>query len=97
MTPASVDPGKRRYTAVVAPGEEQYVVEVPALPGCFTQGKTFGEAVDRVREAIRVHIAGRRRMESPCRRKRSIQLLCWLRCRYVRPKRNEMQRQQCLR
>jgi antitoxin HicB len=53
-----VHPGKRRYTAVVAPGEEQYVVEVPALPGCFTQGKTFGEAVDRVREAIRVHIAG---------------------------------------
>jgi predicted RNase H-like HicB family nuclease len=48
MTPASVVPGKRGYTAVVAPGDEAYAVELPALPGCFTQGKTFEEAVDRI-------------------------------------------------
>jgi len=31
---------------------------VPALPGCFTQGKTVEEAMERAAEAISVHIAG---------------------------------------
>jgi len=30
-----------------------YVVEVPELPGCFSQGKTVGEAEANVRDAIR--------------------------------------------
>ena len=29
-----------------------YVVEVPALPGCFSQGKTRGEAIANIKEAI---------------------------------------------
>ncbi len=29
-----------------------YVAEVPALPGCFSQGKTCGEAVINVKEAV---------------------------------------------
>ena len=29
-----------------------YVAEVPALPGCFSQGKTFDEAVENIKEAI---------------------------------------------
>ena len=29
-----------------------YVAEVPALPGCLSQGKTYEEAVDNVKEAI---------------------------------------------
>ena len=35
-----------------------WAVTVPALPGCFTQGKTQAQALKRVREAIEVHIAG---------------------------------------
>jgi len=35
-----------------------WAVSVPALPGCFTQGKTQAEALERAREAIEVHIAG---------------------------------------
>lgn len=30
-----------------------YVAEVPALPGCFSQGKTLAEAKENIREAIR--------------------------------------------
>lgn len=33
-----------------------YVVEVPSLPGCFTQGDTVDEALANAREAIALHI-----------------------------------------
>ncbi|HDH06666.1 MAG TPA: type II toxin-antitoxin system HicB family antitoxin [Nitrospirae bacterium] len=29
-----------------------YVAEVPALPGCLSQGKTYEEAIDNIKEAI---------------------------------------------
>ena len=29
-----------------------YVVECPALPGCFTQGETVEEAIKNIREVI---------------------------------------------
>lgn len=29
-----------------------FVAEVPALPGCLSQGKTKAEALDNVREAV---------------------------------------------
>ena len=29
-----------------------YVAEVPALPGCFSQGKTIIEATENIKEAI---------------------------------------------
>jgi predicted RNase H-like HicB family nuclease len=29
-----------------------YVAEVPALPGCFSQGKTHEEALTNIKEAI---------------------------------------------
>lgn len=42
-----------KYTAVFEPAEEGgYVVTVPALPGCVTQGETFEEAVVMVKDAI---------------------------------------------
>ena len=33
-----------------------YVVTVPALPGCGTQGKDRAEALERIQEAIAGHI-----------------------------------------
>lgn len=29
-----------------------YVAEVPALPGCFSQGQTIAEATENIKEAI---------------------------------------------
>ena len=40
------------------PDSGGYAVEVPALPGCFTQGSTRDEAMSRAYEAITVHLAG---------------------------------------
>ncbi|PPS45128.1 type II toxin-antitoxin system HicB family antitoxin [Chroococcidiopsis sp. TS-821] len=39
------------------PGEDGYfVVEVPSLPGCITQGKTREEALTNAEEAITLYI-----------------------------------------
>ena len=29
-----------------------YVAEVPALPGCLSQGKTYEQALDNIKEAV---------------------------------------------
>jgi len=43
---------------IVYPGEDSYwVVECPTLPGCISQGKTRGEAIQNIREAIDAYIA----------------------------------------
>jgi len=45
------------YTVMVHKAEEGgYWVEVPVLPGCFSQGKTVEEALENVREAIQAHL-----------------------------------------
>jgi len=48
------------YTILLIPDPDSsgYAVEVPALPGCFTQGSTRAEALSRAEEAIAVHLAG---------------------------------------
>lgn len=48
------------YTIVLMPEPDgsAYNVTVPALPGVFTFGATVEEALDMVREAIAVHLAG---------------------------------------
>lgn len=33
-----------------------YVVEVPSLPGCYSQGETVDEAMANIKEAIERHI-----------------------------------------
>ena len=49
----------RTYTIVVEADESgDLVVSVPALPGCFTHGKTIDGCKERAIEAIEVHIAG---------------------------------------
>ena len=42
------------FKAIVHDAEEGgYWAEVPALPGCFTQGETREELLDNLKEAIR--------------------------------------------
>ena len=43
--------------ALIYPGEDGYwVAEVPSLPGCITQGKTYDETLENVKEAIELWI-----------------------------------------
>ena len=43
----------RTVPVLLHPGEDGFVIaECPALPGCFSQGKTETEALKNIREAI---------------------------------------------
>ena len=37
-----------------------YSVSVPALPGCFSQGDTFEDAVENIKEAMELYIEDER-------------------------------------
>ena len=42
---------------LIIPNEDgTFSVEVPSLPGCFSQGDSFDEALANVKEAIELHI-----------------------------------------
>ena len=52
----------RLFEAVVIydpkePGPYKYTVDVPALPGCFSEGRTRAEALANIREAIALVLA----------------------------------------
>jgi predicted RNase H-like HicB family nuclease len=47
----------RKYTVILQPGEDGYIVaHCPALPGCWSQGKTRDEAMTNIREAIELYV-----------------------------------------
>lgn len=46
-----------KYTVIFEPAEEGgYVVSVPALPGCVTEGDTFEEAVEMIKDAMKGYL-----------------------------------------
>ena len=53
---------KKQFTVVVHKAEEGgYWAEVPALPGCLTQGETLDEVMAAAKEAIASHIQALRK------------------------------------
>jgi predicted RNase H-like HicB family nuclease len=47
----------RKYTVILEEGDDGYVVvHCPALPGCWSQGKTREEAMANIREAIELYL-----------------------------------------
>jgi len=45
------------YTVIIHPAEEGgFWAEVPALPGCFSQGETVEETLKNIKEAIESHL-----------------------------------------
>lgn len=45
----------RNFTVLIEQDEDGiYVATVPDIPGCYTQGKTVQQAMERVKEAIQV-------------------------------------------
>jgi len=45
-----------KYKVVLRESEEGFSVSFPALPGCWSQGKTEEEALANIREAIREYL-----------------------------------------
>ncbi len=55
-----------QYTVVFEPAEEGgYVVNVPALPGCVTQGDTFEEALRMAKDAIECYLGSKIKHQEP--------------------------------
>ena len=46
-----------RYRVTIEQDEEgAFVAEVPALPGCISQGQTRSEAIENIKEAIAAYL-----------------------------------------
>lgn len=55
-----------QFTVIVERDEDGlFVVSVPALPGCHTQGETYDESLKNIREAIRLYIDALRDLGEP--------------------------------
>lgn len=42
-----------------------YIASCPALQGCHSQGETIDEAVENIKDAIRLHIEARKSIGEP--------------------------------
>ena len=65
---------------VLEEGEDGYIVaSCPALPGCYSQGKTEAEALANIREAIAAYLLvadeKARKKEGKRRRRRTVEVL----------------------
>ncbi|VVB53882.1 HicB_like antitoxin of bacterial toxin-antitoxin system [uncultured archaeon] len=46
-----------KFKVIIKEGEDGwYVVEVPTLPGCISQGRTKKEALGNIKEAIELYL-----------------------------------------
>lgn len=55
-----------KYRVVIEQDEDGiYVVQVPALPGCISQGKTRDEALHNIREAVEGYLESLRAHNEP--------------------------------
>ena len=52
-----------KYTVIIEQDEDgEYISECPALQGCYSQGKTYEEALANIEDAIRLHIEARKQL-----------------------------------
>ena len=55
-----------KFTVVIERDEDGlYVVSVPLLQGCYTQGETYEEALKNIKDAIKLHIEARQALGEP--------------------------------
>jgi len=48
-----------RFSVVIERDAEGYYVFCPELQGCYTQGDTYEEALENIKDAIRLHVEDR--------------------------------------
>lgn len=55
-----------RFNIVVERDEDGvYIASCPALQGCYSQGDTYEEAVENLKDAMSLHIEARREVGEP--------------------------------
>ena len=61
-----INDGAMKFVITLEQDEDGYIVaSCPALPGCYSQGKTDEDAISNIKEAIRGYIASMRRHGEP--------------------------------
>jgi len=48
-----------RFSIIIEKDEEGYFAICPELQGCYTQGDTYEEVLDNIKDAIRLHVIDR--------------------------------------
>ena len=57
---------KYQFTVVVERDEDGvYISSCPALQGCHSQGDTYEEAIENLKDAIKLHIEARQSLREP--------------------------------
>ena len=51
--------GEYRFAIVVEKDKEGYFAYCPELQGCYTQGETFEEVIENIKDAIKLHVGDR--------------------------------------
>lgn len=63
-----------RFTVVVEWDEGGYFAFCPELQGCYTQGDTYEEALENIKDAIRLHVEDRLESGEEIPQSRSVSL-----------------------
>ncbi|MBC8499200.1 MAG: type II toxin-antitoxin system HicB family antitoxin [Candidatus Atribacteria bacterium] len=48
-----------RFSIVIEKDEEGYFAFCPELQGCYTQGDTYEEVLENIKDAVRLHVNDR--------------------------------------
>ncbi len=48
-----------RFSVVIEEDDDGFYAYCPELQGCYTQGETYEEALQNVRDAVRLHLEDR--------------------------------------
>jgi len=54
-----------RFPAVIEKDEDGWFAMCPGLQGCCTQGDTYEEALENIKDAIRLHVEDRLEENKP--------------------------------
>jgi len=57
---------KYKYRIIIEQDEDGvYIASCPALKGCYSQGDTIEEAIENIKDAIKLHIEARKIIGEP--------------------------------
>ena len=59
------EPAPYIYRVTVEPDDGRYYAEVPALPGCYSWGHSYEEALKNIKEAIELWLEVKREAGEP--------------------------------
>jgi predicted RNase H-like HicB family nuclease len=63
-----------RFSVIIEKDSEGYFAFCPELQGCYTQGNTYEEVLDNIKDAIRLHLEDRLEYEEEIPQSESVSL-----------------------